>query len=57
MSSIRHEGYNVRVDGWQGRDAALTKLVDEYANVWTTGTMKNPQLIPFNQSMLWRDTR
>jgi hypothetical protein len=32
-------------------DTTLTKLVAEYANVWTTGTMKDPQLIPFNQSI------
>ncbi len=31
-------------------NATLTKLVDEYSNVWSTGTMKDPGLIPFDQS-------
>jgi hypothetical protein len=30
---------------------AVTKLVDEYAQLWTTGTMTDPSLIPFNQNL------
>jgi hypothetical protein len=36
-------------------DATLTKLVDEYANVWSTGTMKDPRLIPFDQALIIPD--
>jgi hypothetical protein len=37
------------------KDSNLTQFLDEYENVWTTGTMKAPDLIPFNQSMKLRD--
>lgn len=36
-------------------DAKLTELMDEYDHIWTTGTMKNPDLIPFNQIMRSRE--
>jgi hypothetical protein len=36
-------------------DATLSELVDEYANVWSTGTMKNPRLIPFDQALILPD--
>jgi hypothetical protein len=32
-------------------DAMLSKFVEEYENVWMTGTMQDPQLIPSNQVM------
>jgi hypothetical protein len=37
------------------KDPTLTQFIDEYENVWAIGTMKNPDLIPFNQSMKIRD--
>ena len=37
------------------KDPTLTQFSDEYENVWAIGTMKNPDLIPFNQSMKIRD--
>jgi hypothetical protein len=38
-------------------DAAVTKLADEYANLWSTGTMKDPSLIPFNQTLRIREKK
>ena len=35
-------------------DAAVNGLADEYANVWATGTMRQPSLIPFNQNIRHR---
>jgi hypothetical protein len=31
-------------------DVQLFQLIDEYDKVWTTGTMKNPELIPSDQT-------
>jgi hypothetical protein len=35
----------------QLKDENLEGFLEEYSNVWTTGTMKNPSLIPFNQDI------
>ena len=34
-------------------DPKVEELVQEYANVWATGAMKNPDLIPFGASPMW----
>lgn len=35
-------------------DETITKLAFEYGNVWTTGSMKDPHLLPFNQALSGR---
>jgi hypothetical protein len=38
------------------KDAKIEEFLQEYDNVWTTGTMKNPDLIPFGASPVWAGT-
>ena len=33
-------------------DYKLNEILDEYERLWTTGTMKNPDLIPYNQQVM-----
>jgi hypothetical protein len=35
------------------KDPKIEEYLQEYNNVWTTGVMKNPDLIPFGASPMW----
>ena len=41
------------VSSKSAKDPKIEELLQEYDNVWTTGTMKNPDLIPFGVSPIW----
>lgn len=38
------------------KDPEIDQFLQEYDNVWTTGKMKNPDLIPFGASPMWANT-